>query len=89
MLTKKQSELLLFIHERLKADAVAPSYEEMKDALGLHSKSGIHFLVRGRQNIRPAGRRLPDPLPGRHTINSKRRSRHRSSAFLIFGLIWA
>lgn len=46
MLTKKQKDLLLFIHERLKNDAdVAPSFEEMKDALGLKSKSGIHRLI--------------------------------------------
>ncbi|HRQ62105.1 MAG TPA: repressor LexA, partial [Alphaproteobacteria bacterium] len=46
MLTKKQKDLLLFIHERLKNDSdVAPSFEEMKDALGLKSKSGIHRLI--------------------------------------------
>jgi len=59
MLTKKQSELLLFIHERLKADAVAPSYEEMKDALGLHSKSGIHRLIKALEE-RGFLKRLPN-----------------------------
>ncbi|HKH81501.1 MAG TPA: transcriptional repressor LexA [Methylovirgula sp.] len=45
MLTKKQSELLRFIHERLKETGVPPSFEEMKDALDLRSKSGIHRLI--------------------------------------------
>src|SRR5271155_3556964 len=45
MLTKKQSELLRFIHERLQAEGVPPSFEEMKEALDLRSKSGIHRLI--------------------------------------------
>ncbi len=45
MLTRKQSELLRFIHERLQEDGVPPSFDEMKDALDLRSKSGIHRLV--------------------------------------------
>jgi len=45
MLTKKQLELLNFIHERVRESGVAPSYDEMKDALGLKSKSGIHRLI--------------------------------------------
>ncbi len=45
MLTKKQSELLRFIHERLKETGVPPSFDEMKDALDLRSKSGIHRLI--------------------------------------------
>ena len=45
MLTRKQLELLLFINERLKEDGVSPSFEEMKDALNLQSKSGIHRLI--------------------------------------------
>ncbi|MGO9739990.1 MAG: transcriptional repressor LexA [Roseiarcus sp.] len=45
MLTKKQSELLRFIHERLQAEGVPPSFDEMKEALDLKSKSGIHRLV--------------------------------------------
>jgi repressor LexA len=47
MLTRKQHELLLFIHERVKAGGVSPSFDEMKDALGLKSKSGIHRLITG------------------------------------------
>ncbi len=45
MLTKKQRELLLFIHDRMKEGDIAPSFEEMKDALDLKSKSGIHRLI--------------------------------------------
>jgi len=47
MLTRKQRDLLLFIHERMKEEDVAPSFEEMKNALGLKSKSGIHRLISG------------------------------------------
>ena len=45
MLTKKQRELLIFIHEKMKDSAVAPSFDEMRVALGLKSKSGIHRLI--------------------------------------------
>jgi repressor LexA len=45
MLTKKQSELLRFIHERLQESGVPPSFDEMKEALDLRSKSGIHRLI--------------------------------------------
>jgi len=45
MLTQKQKELLLFIHERMQASGVPPSFDEMKDALDLRSKSGIHRLI--------------------------------------------
>jgi repressor LexA len=45
MLTPKQKELLLFIHERLKESGIPPSYDEMKEALDLRSKSGIHRLI--------------------------------------------
>jgi repressor LexA len=49
MLTKKQLELLRFIHERLKEAGVPPSFDEMKDALDLRSKSGIHRLITARE----------------------------------------
>ena len=45
MLTNKQYELLMFISERLKEKGVAPSFDEMKEALDLRSKSGIHRLI--------------------------------------------
>ena len=47
MLTRKQRELLVFIRDRLNASGVAPSFDEMKDALDLKSKSGIHRLITG------------------------------------------
>lgn len=45
MLTRKQYDLLHFIHRRLQTEGVPPSFEEMKDALDLRSKSGIHRLI--------------------------------------------
>jgi repressor LexA len=47
MLTRKQRDLLLFIHQHMGEDDVPPSFEEMKNALGLKSKSGIHRLISG------------------------------------------
>ena len=47
MLTKKQHELLLFINKRLGDSGVCPSFDEMKEALGLKSKSGVHRLITG------------------------------------------
>ena len=58
MLTRKQYELLVFIDARLKAGGVSPSFDEMKDALGLKSKSGIHRLITGLEE-RGFIRRLP------------------------------
>ena len=58
MLTRKQFELLRFIHERLKESGIPPSFDEMKDALCLKSKSGIHRLVGGLEE-RGFIRRLP------------------------------
>jgi repressor LexA len=58
MLTKKQHELLMFINQRLGATGVAPSFDEMKDALNLRSKSGIHRLISGLEE-RGFIRRLP------------------------------
>src|ERR1700689_356758 len=47
MLTRKQYELLVFINRRLQETGVSPSFEEMKGALSLKSKSGIHRLISG------------------------------------------
>jgi repressor LexA len=58
MLTKKQHELLMFIHERIKESGVSPSFDEMKEALGLASKSGIHRLITALEE-RGFLRRLP------------------------------
>ena len=59
MLTAKQHELLLFIHKRLGETGVSPSFEEMKDALDLKSKSGVHRLI-GALEERQFLRRLPN-----------------------------
>ena len=45
MLTKKQNELLIFIQQNIRETGIAPSYEEMKEALDLRSKSGIDSLI--------------------------------------------
>jgi len=82
MLTKKQSELLRFIHERLKETGVPPSFDEMKDALDLRSKSGIHRLILALEE-RGFIRRLPNRaralevlrLPESSTPASPNRSR--------------
>ena len=58
MQTKKQHELLLYNNQRLSATGVAPSFDEMKDALNLRSKSGIHRLISGLEE-RGFIRRLP------------------------------
>ncbi len=58
MLTRKQRELLIFIDKRLKEAGVAPSFDEMKEALSLKSKSGIHRLINALEE-RGFIRRLP------------------------------
>ena len=59
MLTRKQYELLCFIDERLKESGVSPSFEEMKEALDLKSKSGVHRLISALEE-RQFLRRLPN-----------------------------
>jgi repressor LexA len=59
MLTRKQLELLRFIQERLKESGVPPSFDEMKEALDLRSKSGIHRLITALEE-RGFIRRLPN-----------------------------
>jgi repressor LexA len=76
MLTRKQLELLLFINERLKEEGVPPSFEEMKEALNLQSKSGIHRLILALEE-RGFLRRMPNraralevlKLPESHTTS--------------------
>src|SRR5437773_10457475 len=87
MLTRKQHELLLFINKRLGESGICPSFDEMKEALGLRSKSGIHRLITGLEERgflkRLAHRaraleviRLPEevgvPMPARETPVSGR-----------------
>jgi repressor LexA len=59
MLTAKQHELLCFIHERLAANGVSPSFDEMREALDLKSKSGVHRLISALEE-RQFIRRLPN-----------------------------
>ncbi len=59
MLTRKQHELLMYIHERMKESGIPPSFDEMKDALDLKSKSGIHRLISALEE-RGFIRRLPN-----------------------------
>ena len=59
MLTAKQRELLLFIDDRLKEDGVSPSFDEMREALDLKSKSGVHRLISALEE-RGFIRRLPN-----------------------------
>ncbi len=59
MLTAKQRELLLFIDDRLKQDGVSPSFDEMREALDLKSKSGVHRLISALEE-RGFIRRLPN-----------------------------
>lgn len=77
MLTKKQLDLLDFIQTRLQRDGVPPSFDEMKEALDLRSKSGIHRLITALEErgfIRRLAHRaraieivkLPDALMGKH-----------------------
>ncbi len=58
MLTPKQHELLMFIYERIRETGVSPSFDEMKEALDLRSKSGIHRLITALED-RGFIRRLP------------------------------
>jgi repressor LexA len=59
MLTRKQQELLLYIHAKLSENGVSPSFEEMKEALDLKSKSGVHRLISALEE-RGFIRRLPN-----------------------------
>ena len=59
MLTAKQRELLLFIDQRLKKDGISPSFDEMREALDLKSKSGVHRLISALEE-RGFIRRLPN-----------------------------
>lgn len=77
MLTKKQRDLLLFIHERLQDNGVAPSFDEMKEALDLKSKSGIHRLI-GALEERQFIRRLPNRARALEIIRLPESEDHKS-----------
>ena len=61
MLTKKQHELLLFLEERIAQSGVTPSFEEMKNKVGLKSKSGIHRLISALEDRAVSYTHLPSP----------------------------
>src|SRR6516164_2804947 len=79
MLTAKQRELLLFINQRLTASGVSPSFDEMKEALRLKSKSGIHRLVTGLAE-RGFIRRLPHRARALEVVKLPEESAARTSA---------
>src|ERR1043166_7267428 len=79
MLTRKQLELLRFIHERLKEAGVPPSFDEMKDALDLRSKSGIHRLITALEE-RGFIRRLPNRARAIEVIKLPESVQHGMSA---------
>ena len=75
MLTKKQHELLMFIQERMKEAGVPPSFDEMKDALDLRSKSGIHRLITALEE-RGFIRRMPNRARALEVIKLPESSGH-------------
>jgi repressor LexA len=92
MLTRKQHELLMFIHERIKETGVSPSFDEMKEALDLASKSGIHRLITALEE-RGFLRRLPHraralevvKLPQQATAAAPPQGRHAFRPQLVEG----
>ncbi|MCB1681605.1 MAG: transcriptional repressor LexA [Rhodospirillales bacterium] len=91
MLTQKQRDLLYFIHDKMRHDDVPPSFEEMKDALGLKSKSGIHRLIsalveRGYIERLPHRaraleiKRLPEGISQKHSSSRSKTSNPASQA---------
>ena len=79
MLTRKQHELLCFIHDRLAETGVSPSFEEMKDALDLKSKSGVHRLISALEE-RQFIRRLPNRARALEVLRMPERSDRQAAA---------
>lgn len=73
MLTRKQHELICFIHDRLAETGVSPSFEEMKEALDLKSKSGVHRLISALEE-RKFLRRLPNRARALEVLRMPERS---------------
>ncbi len=73
MLTRKQHELICFIQDRLNESGVSPSFEEMKDALELKSKSGVHRLISALEE-RGYLRRLPNRARALEVLKSPERA---------------
>ena len=74
MLTRKQHDLLCFIHDRLEETGVSPSFEEMKEALDLRSKSGVHRLISALEE-RSFIRRLPNRARALEVLKMPERSK--------------
>lgn len=74
MLTRKQHELICFIHDRLDETGVSPSFEEMKDALDLRSKSGVHRLISALEE-RGFIKRLPNRARALEVVRVPERER--------------
>lgn len=80
MLTEKQRDLLYFIEDRTKETGVSPSFDEMKDALGLRSKSGIHRLITALEE-RGFIRRLPNRARALEVLKTPERAGPPSRGF--------
>lgn len=79
MLTKKQHELICFISDRLAETGVSPSFEEMKDALDLKSKSGVHRLISALEE-RGFLRRLPNRARALEVVKMPERGEPKKAA---------
>ena len=77
MLTRKQHELVCFINDRLNDTGVSPSFEEMKDALDLKSKSGVHRLISALEE-RNFIRRLPNRARALEVLRMPERAEKKS-----------
>ncbi|HEY6916528.1 MAG TPA: repressor LexA, partial [Allosphingosinicella sp.] len=79
MLTRKQHELLCYIHDHLAKTGVSPSFEEMKEALELKSKSGVHRLISALEE-RGFIRRLPNRARALDVLKMPERADAKSAA---------
>jgi repressor LexA len=82
MLTAKQHELICFIHDRLAETGVSPSFEEMKEALDLKSKSGVHRLISALEE-RQFLRRLPNRARALEVLRMPDRPGARKAARIV------
>ena len=80
MLTQKQKDLLLLIDKKIKSEGVPPSYDEMKDSLGLASKSGIHRLITALEE-RGFIRRLPNKARALEVLQLPQDSKPKPASF--------
>lgn len=78
MLTRKQHELVCFINDRLEETGISPSFEEMKEALDLKSKSGVHRLISALEE-RHFIRRLPNRARALEVLRMPERSERKAA----------